>query len=100
MKFESAPHPEKKEKTVYDQLKTDLLKGRIAFQTVKDKLVELDQATEMRDAARENLEFLYDPDVVKAAHKDAAAYGAYIWLLGFTEFHVAQICALSGAGGR
>lgn len=87
------------EELVYKNLKEDLLNGHISLEEVRDKLIELDQKTNSRDASEMNLSFLRDPEVVQFLSKDPEAIAGYNRVLSFTEFHVAQRLALNNDQG-
>ncbi len=74
----------------YGLLKSGLLDGSLSLEKVRDRLVELDQATPTRDAADENLQFLKDPQIVDYVNQHPDATEGYNHFLSFTEFHVAQ----------
>jgi hypothetical protein len=81
-------------KNFYINLKSDLLSGKLTFKDVRDKLFELDQQTESRDAAKENLNFLYDPEIVDLINSNPDYVDKYQSFLSLTEFHVAQELAI------
>ncbi len=74
----------------YVFLKEGLLNGSTSLEEVRNALLELDQSTPSRDAAEENLYFLYDPQIVEYINQHPEALSGYRIFLSFTEFHVAQ----------
>lgn len=86
---------EEKEQNIYQDLKKNLLNGEISFLDLRDKLVEMDQATTSHDAATTNLNFLKDPEVNKLVQEHPEIIDGYNRLLSFTEFHIAQSLAIS-----
>lgn len=87
--FESSREPENT-KNIYENLKSDLISGNITLNELQDKLLELDQSTLSRDAAEDNLKFLYDPEIINYIKENPDAIIGYHRFLSFTEFHVAQ----------
>lgn len=81
-------------KDIYINLKSDLLNGKSTFNDVRNKLFELDQETKSRDAAKENLNFLYDSEVVNFVNSNPDYVAGYESFLSLTEFHVAQELAI------
>ncbi len=81
----------------YKDLKGKLLRGDFSFTAVSEKLMEFDQLLPTRDAADENLKFLYDPEIVNYIHEHPEVNQEYKSILGFTEFHVAQRLGVSGS---
>lgn len=81
----------------YKDLKDKLLHGELPFPAVSEKLMEFDQLVPTRDAADENLKFLYDAEVVNYVHEHLEVIKEYKSILGFTEFHVAQRLGVSGS---
>ncbi|OGN27554.1 MAG: hypothetical protein A3A33_05030 [Candidatus Yanofskybacteria bacterium RIFCSPLOWO2_01_FULL_49_25] len=75
----------------YKSLKEGLLNGSVSLEEVRNKLIGLDQSTLPRDASVENLNFLYDPQIVDFLNQQQPeVVEGYGRLLSFTEFHVAQ----------
>lgn len=95
-KFEQIQNQENEEDK-YEALKAQYLNGGVALGSVLEKLTEFDQSTAMRDAAHENLTFLYDPQIVSEVSRSPESCAAYARFLNFTEFHVGQRLALSGS---
>jgi hypothetical protein len=87
VKHEANQEDEKRE---YEFLKNGLLDGSLSLEKVRNKLVELDQATPTRDAADKNLQFLKDPQIVEYINQHPEMTEGYNRFLSFTEFHVAQ----------
>ena len=81
----------------YKDLKGKLLAGDLSFDLINKKLMEFDQATPTRDAADENIKFLYDPELLQYIQEHPETTGSYKDILGFTEFHVAQRLAIAGS---
>jgi|ERR1700722_3923722 len=81
----------------YQDLKSKLLNDELSFEEIRKRLFEFDQAVPTRDAADENLKFLYDPEVAHYVHAHPEAIKEYKDILGFTEFHVAQRLAVDGS---
>ncbi len=81
----------------FKDLKGKLLDGEISFDIVHEKLMEFDQAVPTRDAADQNIKFLYDPEITQYIQEHPEAMASYKDILGFTEFHVAQRLAVAGS---
>jgi hypothetical protein len=89
-----------KEKNEYQILKEGLLNGNISPKEVSKRLIELDQSTPSRDAAKDNLKFLQDQQVIDFINQwHPEIINDYHRLLSFFEFHVAQQLAGDNSKG-
>lgn len=86
-------HENTENQDIYMTSKEELLNGKITFEELRDKLVVLDQLTDSRTAAIDNLKFLYDQEIIDYVKFNIEVFRGYKALLSFTEFHVGQIFA-------
>ncbi len=83
------------ENNKYYELKQLLIGGKISFIKLREILLEFDQSTSDRRAAKENKTFLLDPEVSAVLSNNEESKYGYYRFLGFTEFHIAQQAAIT-----
>ena len=93
-KFQKVPTDEE-----YRDLKSRLFDGSLSFDQVYDELLKFDQSIPTRDAADENIKFLYDPELEQYVQGHPEMEVMYKNILTLTEFHVAQRLAWDGSEG-